>query len=54
MAIVFAVSDLADKEAGRPGLLPMGGVVLAALLWDRFWLRRRGWTPRLGETETGS
>jgi amino acid transporter len=48
MAVVFAISD---KDAGRPGLLLMGGVVLVALLWNQFSLRRRGWTPTLGEKQ---
>jgi len=52
MAVVFAVSDLADADAGRPGLLLMGAVVLAALLWNHFRLRRRRWTPQLGGAET--
>ncbi len=51
MAIVFAISDLADKDAGRPSLLLLGAVALAALGWSRFGLRHRGWTPRLGERE---
>ncbi len=52
MAVVFTISDLADKDAGRPSLLLLGLVVLAALGWSQFGLRRRGWTPQLGETET--
>jgi amino acid transporter len=50
MAVVFAVADLADKDAGRPSLLLLGAVVLAAAGWSRFGLRRRGWRPQLGET----
>jgi amino acid transporter len=48
MAVAFTVSDLADKAAGRPSLVLLGVVVLAALGWHRFGLRRRGWTPQLG------
>ena len=51
MAAAFALSDLADKDAGRPSLLLLGGVVLAALGWSQFGLRRRGWKPQLGESE---
>ncbi len=51
MAAAFTVADLADKDAGRPSLLLLGLVVVAALAWNHFGLRRRGWTPRLGESE---
>src|SRR5580658_11232006 len=52
MAAAFTISDLADKDAGRPSLMALGAVVLAALAWSHFGLRRRGWTPRLGTAET--
>jgi amino acid transporter len=48
MAVAFTVSDLADKAAGRPSLVLLGVVVLAALGWHRFALKPRGWTPQLG------
>jgi amino acid transporter len=51
MAAAFTVADLADKDAGRPSLLLLGLVVAAALAWNQFGLRRRGWTPKLGESE---
>jgi amino acid transporter len=49
MAAVFTVSDLLDADAGRPSLLLLGVVVLAALAWNQFVLKRRagGWTPAL-------
>jgi len=53
MAVVFAIADLLDPDAGRPSLLLLGVVVAAALAWYQFVLRRRGWTPQLGESETG-
>ena len=51
MAAVFTVADLADAEAGRPSLIVLGLVVIAASLWSHFVLRRRprGWTPVLAE-----
>jgi hypothetical protein len=49
MAAAFTVSDLADKDAGRPSVILLGLIVMAALAWERFGLRRRGWTPRLGQ-----
>ena len=51
MAAVFTVSDLLDKDAGRPSLILLGLVVLAAFIWSQLGLRRRGWTPKLGESE---
>jgi amino acid transporter len=49
MAVAFTVADLFDPDAGRPSLLMLGAVVLAALAWHRFVLSRRpgGWTPTL-------
>jgi amino acid transporter len=49
MAVAFTLSDLADKDAGRPSVLVLGLVVLGALAWHQFGLRRRGWLPQLGE-----
>jgi hypothetical protein len=51
MAVGFTIADLADKDAGRPSLLLLGLVVAAALAWNQFGLRRRGWTPQLGESQ---
>jgi amino acid transporter len=51
MAAAFTLADLADKDAGRPSLLLLGLVVVAALAWNQFGLRPRGWTPKLGESQ---
>ncbi len=51
MAAVFTVADLFDADAGRPSLLLLGLVVVAALAWYHLGLRRRGWRPQLGESE---
>jgi amino acid transporter len=49
MAAVFTVADLADADAGRPSMLALGVVVVAALAWNRFVLQRRagGWMPTI-------
>jgi amino acid transporter len=49
LAVVFAVADLLDADAGRPSLLLLGAMIGAALLWHHFVLSRRsgGWAPRL-------
>jgi amino acid transporter len=49
MALAFAAADWADPVAGRPSLLILGAVLLAAALWHQFVLKRRpgGWAPRL-------
>jgi len=52
MAVAFTIADLLDADAGRPSLLLLGLVVVAALAWYRFGLRRKGWTPQLGESES--
>ena len=51
MAAIFTVSDLMDADAGRPSLLLLGLVVLAALAWYHLVLKRRpgGWTPSLDQ-----
>jgi len=49
MAVAFTIADLLDPDAGRPSLLLLGLVGLAAFAWHRFGLRRRGWTPQLGD-----
>ncbi len=50
VAMAFCVADWLDQDAGRPGLLVLGGAITAALLWHHFVLQRRagGWTPRVG------
>jgi amino acid transporter len=49
LAVVFAVADLLDADAGRPSLLILGAMIAAGLLWHHFVLRRRagGWAPRV-------
>lgn len=49
LAAIFTVADIADPDAGRPSLLIMGAIVVAAALWSRLVLERRpgGWTPTL-------
>jgi amino acid transporter len=51
MAVAFTIADLFDADAGRPSLLLLGLVVLAAFAWYHFGLRRTGWAPQLGESE---
>lgn len=53
MAAVFTVADLEDADGGRPSLLLLGAVVLAAIAWSELVLRRRpgGWTPTLADLE---
>jgi len=50
LAAAFLISDLADPDAGRPSMIFLGLVVVAALLWNHFVLQRRpgGWTPHIG------
>jgi amino acid transporter len=49
LAVVFGIADLLDADAGRPGLLLLGTLIGAGLLWHHLVLRRRpgGWTPRV-------
>jgi len=49
LAAGFAVADLLDPEVGRPGILALGGIVAAGLVWHQAVLQRRagGWAPRL-------
>ena len=53
MALAFAVADWTDPTAGRPSLLLLGAVLLAAVFWYHLVLRRRpgGWAPRLHRGE---
>jgi len=55
LAAVFGIADLLDADAGRPGLLLLGILIGAGLLWHQFVLRRRpgGWAPRV-ESSTAS
>ncbi|MEP6941694.1 MAG: APC family permease [Betaproteobacteria bacterium] len=50
LAAVLAIATLFDADAGRPSILLLGGILIAALLWHHFVLSRRpgGWAPRLG------
>jgi amino acid transporter len=52
LALAFAAADWADPDAGRPSLVILGLLLLAALAWYRFVLSRRsgGWAPRLEST----
>jgi amino acid transporter len=49
IAVAFGIADLLDADAGRPGLLILGAMMVAGLLWHHFVLSRRpgGWTPQL-------
>jgi amino acid transporter len=46
-AAVFALADLLDADVGRPTLLALGLVIVAALVWHQLVLKRRGWRPRI-------
>ena len=54
LALAFAAADWADPDAGRPSLVILGLLLIAALAWYRFVLSRRpgGWAPRLESTTT--
>lgn len=49
LALAFAAADWEDPEAGRPSLLLLGALLLAAVGWYHLVLRRRpgGWAPRV-------
>jgi amino acid transporter len=49
IAIGFGIADLLDPEAGRPGLLILGAMIVAGLAWHHLVLSRRpgGWRPQL-------
>jgi hypothetical protein len=49
IAAAFGIADLRDADAGRPGLLILGAMIVAGLLWHHFVLSRRpgGWTPQV-------
>jgi amino acid transporter len=49
LAGVFGLGDLLDADDGRPSVLILGVVLLAALVWYHMVLKRRpgGWAPRL-------
>lgn len=50
LAATFAAADVADPTVGRPSLLVLGAVLIAAVAWHQWVLKRRpgGWAPRLG------
>jgi amino acid transporter len=47
MVAAFALADLTDPDAGRPSVVIMGAVSVAAALWYTLRLKRRpgGWAP---------
>jgi amino acid transporter len=45
--LVLVVSDILDRDVGRPSLLLFGALILLALAWYWRVLRPRGWKPRL-------
>jgi amino acid transporter len=49
LTVMFAAADIADPDAGRPSLILLGVIAVAAALWSRFVLEKRpgGWTPTL-------
>lgn len=49
LAFAFAAAQWSDPDAGRPSLLALAVLLVAALAWYRFVLKRRpgGWAPRL-------
>jgi amino acid transporter len=49
LSLAFAAADWRDPEAGRPSLLILGALLVAAVGWYHFVLRRRpgGWAPRV-------
>jgi hypothetical protein len=49
LALAFGAAQWSDPDAGRPSLLILGALLIAALAWYRFVLKRRpgGWAPRL-------
>ena len=49
IAAAFGIADLLDADAGRPGLLILGAMIIAGLLWHHFVLSRRpgGWMPQV-------
>jgi amino acid transporter len=49
LSLAFAAADWKDPDAGRPSLLILGALLIAALGWYLFVLKRRpgGWAPRV-------
>jgi len=49
LALAFGIAEWSDPEAGRPSLIFLGAMVLAAVAWYRCVLKRRpgGWAPRV-------
>lgn len=54
LALAFAAAEWGDPDAGRPSILILGALLLAALAWYRFVLSRRpgGWAPRVERSPT--
>ena len=50
LAAAFAAAAVADRSIGRPSLLLLGALLVAAVLWYHGVLRRRsgGWAPSIG------
>ncbi len=53
LAFAFAAADWNDPDAGRPSLLLLGALLVAAVGWYHFVLRRRpgGWAPRVEHSQ---
>lgn len=49
LALAFGVAEWSDPDAGRPSLIFVGAMLVAAVAWYRFVLKRRpgGWAPRV-------
>jgi len=56
LALAFAAADWADPDAGRPSLVILGALLLAAFAWYRLVLSRRpgGWVPRIEHHPTSA
>jgi amino acid transporter len=56
LAFAFAAADWRDPDAGRPSLLLLGALLVLAVGWYHFVLRRRpgGWAPKLEHSRDSS